>query len=76
MGLTQIMIAIDPYKFNTVEQTDAIANEILADIKSSVPVAEGGEVYYPGERSLNSVRINREQGVPVIEEIWEAVLKM
>ena len=48
IGLTQIMIAIDPAKFNTVEETDAIVDAILADVKSSEPVTEGGEVYYPG----------------------------
>lgn len=76
VGLTQIMIAIDPTKFNTVEETDAIAEQILQDVKLSQPVEEGGQVYYPGERSLMSMQENMEQGIPVIEEIWEAVLKM
>ena len=30
VGLTQIMIAIDPAKFNTVEETDAIVDAIDA----------------------------------------------
>ena len=53
IGLTQIMIAIDPTKFGTVEENDAVIDAILADIKAS-----------------------RELGVPVVEEIWESVLKM
>lgn len=76
VGLTQIMIAIDPTKFNTVEQTDAIAEQIIEDLKKSEPVKEGGEVYFPGERSLKSVKENMELGVPVIEEIWESVRNM
>lgn len=76
IGLTQIMIAIDPTKFNTVEQTDAIADQILDDLKKSEPVNEGGEVYFPGERSLKNLKDNMELGVPVIEEVWESVLKM
>ena len=76
IGLSQVMIAIDPAKFNTVEQTDAIVNDILADIKTSQPVREGGEVFYPGEQALKNLRENKEQGVPVIEEIWERVCKM
>lgn len=75
-GVTQIMLAIDPGKFNTPEQTDAIADEILQDVKASQPVKEGAEVFYPGERSLRDTRENLELGVPVIEEIWESVLKM
>jgi len=76
VGLTQIMIAIDPAKFNTVEETDAIADQILQDLKKSEPVADGGEVFYPGERSLKNMRENMELGIPVIEEVWESVLKL
>ena len=76
VGLTQIMIAVDPTKFQTAEETDKIVDEILADIKSSEPVTEGGEVFYPGELELNSIRDNKEHGIPVIEEVWESVLKM
>lgn len=76
VGLTQIMIAIDPTKFNTVAQTDAIAAEILENVKNSEPVTEGGEIFYPGERELKNVQENMELGVPVIKEVWESVLKM
>lgn len=76
IGLTQIMIAIDPGKFNSMELTDQIADEIIEDIKSSVPVTEGGEVYYPGEKSLKNMKEYREEGIPVVEEKWEEVLAM
>lgn len=56
IGLTQIMIAVDPTKFNTVEQTDAIVDEILADVKSSEPIKEDGEVLYPGELELKNIK--------------------
>ena len=70
------MIAIDPTKFNTVEETDAIVDAILADVKSSEPVAEGGEVLYPGDLELKNIKENKEQGIPVIEEVWDSALKM
>ena len=76
VGLTQIMLAIDPTKFNTVEETDRIADEILADVKSSQPVSEGGQVYYPGELELKNIKENKEQGIPVVQEVWESVLAM
>lgn len=76
VGLTQIMIAIDPSKFNSVAESDSIAEAILADIKASVPVKEGGEVFYPGELELRNLRENKTLGIPVIEEVWESVLKM
>ena len=76
VGVTQIMIAIDPAKFNTAEETDAIAQRILEDVKASEPVAEGGEVFYPGERSYKSMQDNMQNGIPVVEEIWNSVLNM
>lgn len=76
VGLTQIMIAIDPGKFNTSGETDDIVNGILADVKASVPAQEGGEVFYPGEMELARIRENQEQGIPVIEEVWQRVLAM
>ena len=76
VGLTQIMIAIDPSKANTPELTDEIVTKIVDDIKSSVPVKEGGEVYYPGELELKSIKENMEQGIPAVEEKWNQVLAM
>ena len=76
IGLTQIMIAIDPGKFNTSGETDDIVNDILEDVKASVPAQEGGKVFYPGEMELARIRENREQGVPVIDEVWQHVLAM
>lgn len=73
VGLTQIMIAIDPSKANTVEVTDSIVERIIDDIKSSEPVKEGGEVFYPGEMELRTRRDNYENGIPVIDEVWEKI---
>ena len=74
--LDLIMIAIDPTKFGTVDENDAVINAILADIKASTPARPDGEVRWPGEGMLRTIKENRELGVPVVEEIWESVLKM
>ncbi|MCI9102818.1 MAG: 3-dehydro-L-gulonate 2-dehydrogenase [Lachnospiraceae bacterium] len=76
VGLTQIMIAIDPSKGNTAEQTDQIVNDILADIKASEPIQEGGKVLYPGEPEALMIQENLEKGIPVIEDKWNQVLAM
>lgn len=76
VGLTQVMIAIDPGKANTTELTDSIVDQIVNDIKSSVPEKEGGEVFYPGELELRSIRDNLENGIPVVEKKWNEVLAM
>ena len=73
VGLSQIMIAIDPSKMNTVEITDSIVDEIASDIQSSIPEKEGGKVFYPGEIEWNTRKDNRENGIPVIDEVWEQI---
>ena len=73
VGLSQVMIAIDPAKANTQQETDAIVNEILEDIKKSEPVQEGGEVFYPGEIELKTREDNMVNGIPVIDEVWETI---
>ncbi len=76
VGLSQIMIAIDPSRANSTELTDQIVNDIIADIKSSEPIQEGGDVLYPGEPETTTIQDNKENGIPVIEEVWESVLAM
>lgn len=76
IGLSQIMIAIDPSKANTTELTDSIVNDIIADVKSSEPIQEGGKVLYPGEPETTTIQDNKENGIPVIEEVWESILAM
>ncbi len=76
VGLTQVMIAIDPTKANSIDLTDQIVSDIVADVKTSVPEREGQEVYYPGELELNNMKEYRENGIPVVEEKWNEVLAM
>ena len=76
VGLSQIMIAIDPSKFQSVETTDAIVDAIAADVASSQPVTEGGEVRCPGLGEYRSRKENLERGIPVAEEKWREVLAM
>lgn len=76
VGLTQIMIAIDPSKGNTPDVTEQIVNDIIADVKSSEPIQEGGSVMYPGEPEAKNIADNMANGIPVVEEVWEKVLAM
>lgn len=76
VGLTQIMIAIDPAKFQSADLTDAIIDTIAADVASSEPVEPGREVRCPGMGEHRSRRENMELGIPVAEEKWAEVLAM
>lgn len=76
VGLSQVMIALDAAAFGTPAETDAVVDAILADVKAAQPVQPGGTVQYPGERALAAMRENRRLGIPVVEEVWNAVLAM
>lgn len=76
IGLCQIMIAIDPGKFNTPELTDSIIDSIAADVRSSTPETEGGTVRCPGEGEHAARRDNLANGIPVAEEKWNEVLAL
>ncbi len=76
VGLSQVMIAIDPTKFNDVDTTDRIVRELKEDLASSIPVREGESVRYPGQRDLATRRENLEKGIPVVEEKWKQLLEL
>lgn len=73
VALSQIFIAIDPSKVNSSDKTNNFVEKIIADIKSSIPVKENGEVYYPGELSAKTREENLEKGIPVVDEVWAKI---
>ena len=76
IGLSQIMIAIDPGKFNDSETTDGIVHALIENIKSSEPLKGGAPVRYPGERDVKVRKENMEKGIPVNDEVWAKILSL
>ncbi|MBU3101075.1 MULTISPECIES: 3-dehydro-L-gulonate 2-dehydrogenase [Clostridium] len=74
--LSQIFIAIDPSKANDSEFIKTAVNEVIKDIKASERADENREIFYPGERTLNTRNKNLEEGIPVDEKIWRAIENM
>lgn len=65
--------------FLCLHQSDmhqALIEEIIRYTKSSAPVEPGGQILYPGEKTLKTRQENELHGIPVNEKIWEEVLKM
>ena len=75
-GVSQVLIAIDPSKFNSADMTDAMIDNVINDIKSSEPEKENGKISYPGERTIATRRENLAKGIPVIESIWQEITNM
>ncbi len=72
-GLSQVFLAIDP-KGLSVEQMDATADAMIANLHAAEPVEAGKTVRYPGEKTLQVRQENLELGVPVDEELWKQLL--
>ena len=72
-GLSQVLIAIDPERFNAPGFTEGAINRVIEDVTSSVPATEGKAVRYPGQNSLATRRKNLEEGIPVLDNIWEQI---
>ena len=49
---------------------------MIKDIKASERADENREIFYPGERTLNTRNKNLEEGIPVDEKIWRAIENM
>ncbi|MDY6315874.1 MAG: 3-dehydro-L-gulonate 2-dehydrogenase [Oribacterium sp.] len=76
IGLIQVMIAIDPNKFQDGKVTDQIIENIMEDVSKSEPIQEGGEVRCPGVGEHRKRRDNLENGVECDEGKWNEVLAM
>lgn len=74
--LSQVLIAIDPSKFNTDEISDAMIDRVLEDLKKSEPTDEGVKISYPGERTISTRKDNILKGIPVVDTIWEDIKSM
>ncbi len=73
VGLSQVMIAIDPNHMQGAALTDEIIERVVSDIKTATPTREGGKILYPGELELATRAENREKGIPVLEEVWDQI---
>ncbi|SDI08355.1 3-dehydro-L-gulonate 2-dehydrogenase [Proteiniclasticum ruminis] len=72
-GLSQILLAIDPRKFSSVEDIEKMTERIISFTKDSEPLKEGGAVYYPGESTMKRREENLRMGIPVEEKIWRII---
>ena len=65
-GLSQVFIAIKPIGIKNQELID----EVIAYTKTSSPDKKGGEIFYPGEKTLRTREKSLREGVWVDDGIW------
>ena len=75
-GMSQVFISINIIKLPNHSSIPVLIDNIITDYKQSVPEAEHVLISYPGERVLNNRKRNAENGIPVIKEVWDEILRL
>lgn len=70
-GVSQFFLCLDAGALD-----ESVSGDIIKFTKSSVPLEDGAEVLYPGERTLSTRHSNEAEGIPVNESIWQQVLAL
>ena len=75
-GVSQVFIAFSLMSLGNFPSVERTISEIISDYKNSTPEHPGSEIRYPGERVLLTRKQNLADGIPVLEEIWEKIMKL
>ena len=72
-GISQVFLCIYPELFGDSDIQEKLLNEIIAYTRDVEPMHQGDEVYYPGERTLQSRKRNLIEGIEVNDEVWSKI---
>ncbi len=75
MASSQVFIAIDMSKMANFSSISATIDGIIEDYKTSIPISEQNKISYPSERVLATRDKNIGAGIPVLESVWQEVLR-
>jgi len=75
-GLSQVFVAIDIKKLPQHSVIPKLIGNVIADYRKSVPQDAVTAITYPGERVLQTRKRNQEKGIPVMQQVWNEILKL
>lgn len=75
-GLSQVFICIDAGKLGSGASIVKIVENIISDYKGSEAADGEKNILYPGERVLQARKRNMENGIPVLKNVWDAILNL
>jgi 3-dehydro-L-gulonate 2-dehydrogenase len=75
-GSSQVFVAIDISKLPGHSLIPSLIENIITDYKQSTPQDAFTSITYPGERVLQIRERNLNKGIPVMQQVWDAILKL
>ncbi|HUS03041.1 MAG TPA: 3-dehydro-L-gulonate 2-dehydrogenase [Chitinophagaceae bacterium] len=75
-GISQVFIAIDISKLHNHSSIPQMIGNIINDYHRSVTGDKSNKIVYPGERVLEIRKENLENGIPVLKNIWEEIIRL
>ena len=75
-GVSQVFIAFDMTRARAAEELEEVLNASIDDLHASLPSESGAKIRYPGEGSQQTRQENLQQGIPVDDDIWDAILHL
>ncbi|QCX00690.1 3-dehydro-L-gulonate 2-dehydrogenase [Aggregatimonas sangjinii] len=74
-GLSQVFICFDAKQMNGEGRHKALVDEIIRHVMNVAPAKEGGSVDYPGSRTVKRREKHMKEGIPIHDEVWDALLE-
>ena len=73
ISCSQVFITIDPKKLNGSTDHNKVIDQMIKDLKSSIPIDEASYIRYPGERAVENRTANAAKGIPVLLPVWNEI---
>ena len=73
ISCSQVFIAINPKKLNGSVNHNKVIDQIIEDLKRSIPINNASYVRYPGERAVENRISNTAKGIPVLLPVWNEI---
>jgi 3-dehydro-L-gulonate 2-dehydrogenase len=72
-NVSQVFIAFNLQSLENHSRVNTALNDIITDLKQSIPENKDVKVRYPGENLAHIRKVNAENGIPVLRKVWEEV---
>lgn len=72
-GLSQVFLAIDVSRAGGADAVARVVTDVVDDLHTAVPAADGGPARYPGEQVVTTRAENLRLGIPVDDAVWQTI---